>query len=147
MQCNLMNRSFTVLAIAALLVGGCAPPDTADKPKEDTNIIGKTTQEVGEYDPDGAAEVQVDDGSNVNLITGAAGAYTPTISTISKLSIEKSLQLFEAIHERYPESHEEFMTEIIKKGGIQLPQLPAGQQYQYDVENHELVRVKLPKEE
>ena len=144
---QLLKWKLVLALITPIVLIGCVPQQAENGQKEDTNIIGNTTQEVGEYDPAGVAEVQIDDGSNVNIITGAAGAYTPTISTISKLSIEKNLQLFEAMKGRYPKSHEEFMTEIIKKGNVKLPMLPAGQQYQYDVENHELVRVKLPKDE
>jgi hypothetical protein len=45
-----------------------------------------------------------------------------------------------------PKDHEEFMTQIIKKNNIQLPVLPGGRQYQYDVENAELVVVEAEKE-
>lgn len=48
------------------------------------------------------------------------------------------------MHERYPKDHEEFMTQIIKANNINLPVLPGGRKYQYDVENHELVIIEAP---
>ena len=42
----------------------------------------------------------------------------------------------------YPKDHDEFMNKIVKRHGIQLPVLPGGRQYQYDVENHELIVVE-----
>ena len=67
--------------------------------------------------------------------------YGPAVQKISKLGIEKALGFFNATHGRYPKDHEEFMEKIIKANDIQLPVLPGGRQYQYDVENHKLVVV------
>ena len=50
--------------------------------------------------------------------------------------------LFRSGH--FPKDYDEFMTQIIKANNIQLPVLPGGKQYQYDVENHRLVVVDAP---
>jgi hypothetical protein len=34
------------------------------------------------------------------------------------------------------------MTRIIKENNMKLPQMPAGLEYQYDVENHKLVVIQ-----
>ena len=51
-----------------------------------------------------------------------------------RINIPHAIPIFHALHDRYPNSHEEFMREIIEANGIQLPELPAGQYYLYDPE-------------
>ena len=120
---------------------GCADPSAADK-EQKQSIIGQKTQDIGEFDADGDAEIadqQVKVSANP---LAAAGAYGYAVGTISKQAVERALQLFHAEHERYPKDHEEFMEKIIRANNIQLPVLPGGDQYQYDVENHELVIIE-----
>jgi hypothetical protein len=52
--------------------------------------------------------------------------------------IKKSVDLFEATNSRYPKDTEEFMDVIINENMIELPELPAGQEYFYDPTDHEL---------
>jgi hypothetical protein len=54
------------------------------------------------------------------------------------MKIEHALNLFEGMHGRKPESHEEFMKEIVKFNQIQLPRLPEGEKYVYDPADGEL---------
>ena len=46
--------------------------------------------------------------------------------------IPKAMQLYQAEHGRGPKSHKEFMSEIIEKNLIRLPELKAGYRYVYD---------------
>jgi hypothetical protein len=55
------------------------------------------------------------------------------------LNIQKNLNEFKTLNERLPNSHEEFMEQIIDAGGIPLPELPAGETYVYDPERGELM--------
>jgi hypothetical protein len=48
------------------------------------------------------------------------------------IAIPRAMQLFEFEKERKPNSHEEFMREIIKKNNFKLPELPVGVRYVYD---------------
>ena len=57
--------------------------------------------------------------------------------------IKHNLDLFEATNSRYPKSQEEFFQAIITDGGVTLPELREGEEYWYDVENHELM-VRTP---
>ena len=123
---------------------GCEAQQAEEKPKPEP-IIGKTTQDIGEFDPDAGEEV--DDGKvELNLVTGAAGAYGPAVQKISNIQIVQAVNLFNAAEGRYPKDHEEFMTEVIKKNNIRLAMLPHGSIYKYDVENHALVVVKEKKD-
>ena len=138
---ELSSACLIVLATLVCLSLGCADPNAADK-EQKQSIIGQKTQEIGEFDSDGDAEIadqQVKVSANP---LAAAGAYGYAAGTISKQAVERALQLFHAEHERYPKDHDEFMEKIIRANNIQLPVLPGGDQYQYDVENHELVIIE-----
>lgn len=133
----------TALSIFVVVLVGCAEPQAAD-----SGIINKTTQEIGEFDPDGddkIADLQVKPSANPYA---SVGAYGYMVAEISRLAIEKRMQLYQAVHGRFPKDYEEFMTEIIKKDPqLKLPVLPGNRRYQYDVKNHELVVVEAEKKE
>lgn len=135
-----MTRLITT-AILACAITGCTKIESEPEP-EQQSIFKQKTQDVGEFDPDAGREVS---DSKIRADTpGLAGlqAYGPMVEKISKTTIDYHLQIFNATNGRYPEDHDEFMSEIIKKNNIQLPVLPAKHTYQYDVENHKLVVVK-----
>ena len=141
----MIHRSFHwLLCIAVLLTFGCEAQQAQEKPKPEP-IVGKTTQDIGEFDPDAGEEV--DDGKvELNMVTGAAGAYGSLVQKVSNINIVQAVNLFHAAEGRYPKDHDEFMTEVIKKNNIRLAMLPHGSAYKYDVENHELVVVKEGKD-
>jgi hypothetical protein len=149
--------SRTIILFAAVTVclptlAGCQKPaePAVDQQKQaakkdNRGIFGKTTQDIAEYD--GAAGAVIDDGKvdEGQLATpgiGALAGYGPAAQLAAKQGVEKALQLFQAMHDRYPNSHDEFVQKVIKANNLRLPVLPGGRQYQYDVENHKLVVVK-----
>ncbi len=143
-----VNFAFSCCALAcfAILFSGCEAPPTEEAPKQES-IIGKTTQDIGEYDPNGDAEIadlQVDSGASP--LGAAAGAYKFAAGRTSELKIQQALQLYNALHGKYPKDHAEFMEGIVKANNIQLPVLPGKRRYQYDVANHKLVIVEAAKE-
>jgi hypothetical protein len=138
-----------VTMVPLLVVAGCddpAPKKSAIKPRE---TIGKTTQNVLKLDEAlknggilAATTITATDPLDVN-----AQAYRTQIGRISSMSIEHSMQLYEAEHGEYPKNYDEFMSLIIKKGqpdGINLPLLPYYQEYAYDEPNRKLVVVEFP---
>lgn len=130
----------TTLCVWGMVLVGCAEPQATD-----SGIINKKTQDVGEFDAEGEAQIadlQVKPSANPYA---SAGAYGFAISEISKQTVQRALQFFQAEHGRFPKDHEEFMTQIIEKNNIQLPVLPGKRRYQYDVEKHELVVVEAEK--
>lgn len=54
------------------------------------------------------------------------------------IEIPHALQLFEATEGRKTKSHQEFMDKVIKANQIQLPELPAGQEYKFHTDTGEL---------
>lgn len=133
----------TRCAICLLLVTACGCGQSLeDQTKKSPNsIIGKKTQEVGQFDPNANAKVSNSKIEATDPITAPTSAYGPMLEKISKSHIEHAVNLYQATEGHYPKDHDEFMTQIIKANNIQLPVLPGGKQYQYDVENHRLVVV------
>ncbi len=138
-----IQRGLGLLVVTGLLAG-CMQSLEEQTKKDPNSIIGKKTQEVGQFDPNAGAKVSDSKIHATDPITAPVSAYGPMVEQIMKSHIEGALNLFNASEGRYPNSYEEFMTRIIKENNIQLPVLPAGRQYQYDVENHKLVVIEPP---
>ncbi len=132
-----MYQHFALL-LAALLLSGCMESEPPSAPKQ------KTTDKIGEFDPNADNEVVKPDVKMTNPITGPLEAYHPTVQKIAALGIEHAVNLFNASEGRYPNSYDEFMTRIIKENNIHLPVLQPGLEYQYDVENHKLLVIRTP---
>jgi hypothetical protein len=129
-------------ACVCVLLAGCGQDifeQASNKPKQ--GIIGKKTQEVGEFDPKAGKAVSDSKIRATDPFTAPLSAYGPALERISKSHIEHAVNLYHATHERYPRDHDEFMRDIIKANNIQLPVLPGDKKYEYDVENHKLVVV------
>ena len=140
-------RSPFILSLVMLCVAGfsgCMKKTEEGADKSKGGIIGKTTQEIGEFDPKGGANVSDSKVRVSDPILGGAQAYGPMVEQISKSHIAHALNLYHAEKGHYPKTHAEFMTEIIKKNRIGLPVLPGDKQYQYDVANHKLIVVDAP---
>lgn len=129
--------------IGLALVLACLGCEDQTK-KSPNSIVGKTTTNIGEYDPKAGANVSDSKIHATDPITAPVMAYGPMLEQISKSHIEAAVRLFEATEGRYPADLNEFMEKIIKPNNIKLPVLPGGKLYQYDVENHKLVVVDGP---
>jgi len=97
--------------------------------------------EIGEFDQKAGKEVVKLDAKVSNPITGPVEILKAVEVKAPTLLIEQALNFFNANEGRFPKSHEEFMTQIISANKIQLPVLPSGLDYQYDVAGHRLVIV------
>ncbi len=130
-----------LVAANVVMLAGCM--DALEKQGQKTgSIIGKTTQDVKQFDPNAK---QIVSDSKVRIEpspTYALEAYRPILEQATKLSIHHALEIFRGLNDRYPKDHAEFMQKIIKENQIHLPVLPEKYQYAYDVENHELQIVK-----
>ena len=126
----------------------CGCWDSLDKQtqKSPNSIIGKTTTDIGQFDPNAGQKVSDSKIHATDPITSGTSAYGPMLERISKTHIEHAVRLFEAENGRYPSGYDEFMEKIIKANKIELPVLPGGKKYQYDEANHALVVVDGPSE-
>ena len=130
-----MYQKFVLVLIAVSLTGCMkSEPPSAPKPK--------TTDKIGEFDPNADNKVVKPDVHITNPITGPLEAFHPVMQQIATIGIEHAVNLFNASEGRYPNSHEEFMTRIVKENNMRLPVLQPGMEYQYDVENHKLVVIQ-----
>lgn len=127
----------------ACLVGCPKVDPTPSAGNSGQGIIGKTTQDVGEYDPNKANQVVSDQKIHASdPVTAPLAAYGPMVESLTKSQIKHALDIFNVNEGRYPKDHEEFMERIIKENNIRLPKLPYQGKYMYDVEKHELVIVR-----
>jgi hypothetical protein len=134
-------RSMLLLMASVFLLCGCSESLEKQTQKSKTSIIGKTTQEIGQFDPNAGLTVSDSKIQATDPLTAGTSAYGPMLEKISKSHIEHAVRLFEAENGHYPKNYEEFMEKIIKANQIQLPLLPGGKRYQYDEANHALVVV------
>jgi hypothetical protein len=139
-----MTRTLFSLAMLGCFLPGCMPPIEEQVKKDPNSIIGKKTQDIGQFNPAAGAPVSDSKIRATDPISAPVSAYGPMLEQISKTHIAHALNLFNATEGRYPNSYDEFMTRIIKENNIQLPVLPGGKKYQYDVENHQLVVIDAP---
>lgn len=85
-------------------------------------------------------------GRSLDNETGVGKMISSPVSTLFAvkervafdIQIPHALNLFRATEGRFPKSHEEFMTRIIKENQIKLPELPAGMVYRFNTELGEL---------
>jgi hypothetical protein len=131
-----------------MLSAGCV--ESSSKSSDDgagKGIIGKTTQDIGQFDANKQNQVVSDQKIHAtDPITAPVSAYGPMMERISMIEITSALNLFHAENERYPKDLDEFMEKIIKPNNIRLPVLPYKGRYEYNVEKHELMIVRDPED-
>jgi hypothetical protein len=136
----------TLVLFPVLVLCGCWDSLEKQTQKSPNSIIGKTTTDIGQFDPNAGQKVSDSKIHATDPITSGTSAYGPMLERISKTHIEHAVRLFEGENGRYPKDYEEFMEKIIKANKIELPVLPGGKKYQYDEVNHALVVVDGPSE-
>ncbi|MFO0944910.1 MAG: hypothetical protein U1D30_03020 [Planctomycetota bacterium] len=135
-----MVRLANFAAIGLIALPGCMQA-VEDQTKPTGSIIGKKTDDIGEFDPNANKKVSDSQVKIDDPVLGSLQAYGPMLEQISKTYIDSALNVFHALNGRYPKDHKEFMEKIIKENNIKLPVLPGGKKYEYDVPNHKLVVV------
>lgn len=126
------------LALATMLVisAGCGVPAPATKaePEESPMAAQKATAGVGKQ-----GQSLNDNEGVAKMISGPAAAlFKVKQRVIFDIQIPQALQLFQATEGRMPKDHDEFMTKIVQFNRLQLPELPAGNVYQFNSEAGEL---------
>jgi hypothetical protein len=75
------------------------------------------------------------------IATPAATYWRAKEQIAFRIQIPEAMKLYKAENGNAPRSHQEFMDKIIRPNQVQLPELPAGQQYVYDPQAEELMVV------
>ncbi len=124
----------------ALLVGvlaslgmwcGCQPPRD-DKPQEKREPAPPTKADVGV----GRASQHME--KQGVLATKATALFKAKEKIVFQIQIPHALDLYKATKGRGPQTHEEFMKEIIEANDIKLPELPPGRVYRFRPDVQEL---------
>lgn len=136
----MFTSRFRALALLAALACGCGA--SAPEPPKKEGIFGKTTQDIGKFDPNARQAVSDQKIHASEPITAPLVAYGPITEKAVILQIDHAVNLFNASEGRYPKDYDEFMERIIKENNIRLPVLPFGGQYKYDEEKHTIVVVR-----
>ena len=55
--------------------------------------------------------------------------------------VTQAMNVYKAVHEHFPRTHNEFMKGIIEANNLSLPELPPGEKYEYDPKTSELMVV------
>lgn len=131
-----MNHLKTILS--TLLFVGCV--DDSDTGAQKPAVPPKPA-EISEFDQAAGKEVVKLDAKVSDPITGPLEILKKAKVELPMLAIEHALNLYNASEGKFPQTHDEFMTQIIAANNIRLPALPDGLQYQYDVTGHRLVIV------
>ena len=130
--------------LCTLVLAGCSGSKStapAEAKPERKGVLGKTTQEIGVFDPQAPQRVSDQKIQATDPVTAPLSAYGPLAEKASILAVEQALNLFQATEGRYPKDHAEFMEKIIRANNMRLPVLPNRGEYRYDEKTHALVVV------
>ena len=116
-----MRLRHATLILAVIVMAGCS--GDPDEPAEGDRTPKAPLRKKGE-------------GYGRGLVSTPIAAHFWAKERIALMPIVQAMQLYRATNGRFPESHEEFMKEIInkKRARIKLPELPEGVEYVYDAE-------------
>ncbi|MFN9270094.1 MAG: hypothetical protein ACK5V1_15880 [Planctomycetaceae bacterium] len=136
-------RSVVCVWLTWASVGCSRPAETTATPPAGAKqgIFGKTTQDIGVFDPQAAQRVSDQKVVVSDPITAPLTAYGPMVERVSIIAVDQAIALFMATEGRYPKDHDEFMEKVIRANNMKLPVLPNGGQYKYDEQAHTLMVV------
>ncbi len=118
------------LPLPDLVQDPLSPSDALPQQQEQDLVREKAQVGVGEKGRDIGA----------GIISTPIKAYFSAKQQITfNIQIPHAMNLYKATNGRAPNTHEEFMSKIIKANFIQLPQLPPGHKYVYDPKKEDLM--------
>lgn len=103
------------------------PPPKLEEPKVAEAGVGKQGQSL-----------QNESGVGRMIAQPAITLFAVKQRVVFEIQIPQAVNLYQASEGKFPATHDEFMTKIIKANQINLPELPAGQEYKYHPEDHQL---------
>ena len=148
-----MVRYLLLAVVSVAMIAGCSSYQQKKDPaaaqakrdaeaKKKKGIFGKTTQDIGRFDPNAGHNV-VD--SKIRVTTPGSAAlesYGPLVQKVAGLGVQQRVEQFNALNGKYP-TYEEFMSQIVKdeQAPLLLPVLPGKKKYYYNEANHTIVVV------
>jgi len=123
-------------SLSLALASGCQE-SLSEQGKKDPNFnVNKKTNDIKPFDPQAKQEISDNHAQATDPVLAPLQLAKPTITKIDLLNLQHTLDIYNATEGHYPQSHEEFMTKVVKAYDVRLAVLPPGWQYAYDVENH-----------
>lgn len=167
---DVVKLSVTAMtAIAAAMFVGCGGSSSSDydaagqgqNPPVATNQ-GEGGADQGGGEPEAPVETErvkaapgvAKQGRSLDGYTsGIQGAMTSSARALFsakqkiayEIQVKHQLDLYKALNGQVPQTHEDFMRDIIKAYQVKLPELPSGHRYVFDPEKEELM-VERPKQ-
>ena len=159
---RLISQSALIVALAIWAIAGCGgQPADSGSPSTDVPVANQSNlppapppvaeSPAREIQPPAAApqsdvvRQQAKPGVGVKgkgygegFVATPVKAFFSIRERIAFNQIIHDMKLFEATHNRYPETHEEFMKEIIEPSHIELPKLRRDQRFVYDPKQVEM---------
>jgi hypothetical protein len=138
------------LGLALLVIAlGCEEDKPAKSKVKTRETVGKWTQDIRNLKPELAKGGQTTDGKvhATDYLTLQGDVYRTEVAKIAQMKVKMEMDTYEALNGKKPETYEEFMDVIMKKGkpdAIMLPMLPYYQEYGYDPDKKELVVIEYP---
>ncbi|NQU21896.1 MAG: hypothetical protein HQ567_11490 [Candidatus Nealsonbacteria bacterium] len=123
-----MRTCLAVGLLVTVCAAGCGgdgeqpAPAASDASSTDQSEPVKATPGVGKRGRDYGA----------GPISTPVAAYFTTKERLQFMQVVQPMQIYRVQHGHFPETHEEFMKEIIEANSLKLPELPAGERYVYD---------------
>lgn len=122
-------------------------PAPAPEAVQTRDILGKTTQDIKNFDEETAKGGRAAPGqvTEKGYIAVVGNSYVVAMDKIGEMQVTQAIELYRAENDgNYPKDYKEFMDGVIKHYGITLPQIPYYQEYSYDEKNHKLVVLEYP---
>jgi hypothetical protein len=138
------------VGLALLVVAlGCEEEKPAGPKVKTRETVGKWTDEVRNLKPELTKGGQTTDGKvhATDYLTLQGDVYRTEVAKIAQMKIKMEMDTYEALNGKKPDTYEEFMDVIMKKGkpdALKLPMLPYYQEYGYDPDKKELVVIEYP---
>lgn len=159
-----LSRLLLALTGVIALAGGCGGGDYSDV---GTPVPARPTEQAGPTEPaEPAAPVEAAEpkrevagvgsgkqGRSLDEYQGgiegaiaapAQALFATKERVVFEIQIPKAVQLYQALHGEGPQTHEQFMNDIIKTNQIKLPPLPAGRKYVWDPAQQKLMVESAP---
>ncbi len=140
---RLVFVSISLLGLFAM--SGCLPPPGEETAADVQQPPKAPAEEVVQALPGVGKQGQIVGDGRGYLTTVAATLFKTKQRVVFDIQIPQAMQLYQAEHEHYPKTGEEFFSVIIDFNNIALPELPEGHTYVYDPEQGQLM-VRRPVE-
>jgi hypothetical protein len=125
-----------------------AQPAQVQPPQPQQGQPAQQPQQAAQPEPAGGQEEMMTLGANTGvqgqgygggLITEPVHQFFSMRNLITWDQIKHDMDIWQAIHNRYPKTAQEFQKEILEPANIELPELPRGNRYVYDPKTGELM--------